>query len=105
MKFIDEATIKIFAGDGGNGVATFRREKYEPMGGPSGGDGGRGGSIIVEADRNINTLVDYRYTRTFRAQRGENGEAQNVTVPKVKIWCCVCQLVLLFRTRLAGRCW
>ena len=75
MKFIDEATIKIYAGDGGNGVATFRREKYEPMGGPSGGDGGRGGSIIIEADRNINTLVDYRYTRTFRAQRGENGRS------------------------------
>ncbi len=73
MKFIDEATIKVFAGDGGNGVATFRREKYEPMGGPSGGDGGRGGSIHVVADRNINTLVDYRYTRSFRAQRGENG--------------------------------
>lgn len=75
MKFIDEATIKIYAGDGGNGVATFRREKYEPMGGPSGGDGGRGGSILLEADRNINTLVDYRYTRTFRAQRGENGRS------------------------------
>lgn len=73
MKFIDEATIKVYAGDGGNGVATFRREKYEPMGGPSGGDGGRGGSIYAIADRNINTLVDYRYTRTFRAQRGENG--------------------------------
>lgn len=75
MKFIDEATIKVYAGDGGNGIATFRREKYEPMGGPSGGDGGRGGSIYVEADRNINTLVDYRYTRTFRAQRGENGRS------------------------------
>lgn len=75
MKFIDEATIKIYAGDGGNGVATFRREKYEPMGGPSGGDGGRGGSIVIEADRNINTLVDYRYTRSFRAQRGENGRS------------------------------
>ncbi len=73
MKFIDEATIKVYAGDGGNGVATFRREKYEPMGGPSGGDGGKGGSIYAIADRNINTLVDYRYTRTFRAQRGENG--------------------------------
>lgn len=73
MKFIDEATIKIFAGDGGNGVATFRREKYEPMGGPNGGDGGRGGSIFLESDCNINTLVDYRYTRSFRAQRGENG--------------------------------
>lgn len=75
MKFIDEATIKIFAGDGGNGVATFRREKYEPMGGPSGGDGGRGGSIYMEADQNLNTLVDYRYTRSFRAQRGENGRS------------------------------
>lgn len=76
MKFIDEATIKVYAGDGGNGVATFRREKYEPMGGPSGGDGGKGGSIYVVADRNVNTLVDYRYTRTFRAQRGENGRKQ-----------------------------
>lgn len=75
MKFIDEATIKVYAGDGGNGVATFRREKYEPMGGPSGGDGGRGGSILAIADRNINTLVDYRYTRNFRAQRGENGRS------------------------------
>lgn len=78
MKFIDEASIKIFAGDGGNGVATFRREKYEPMGGPSGGDGGRGGSVFVEADLNINTLVDYRYTRSFRAQRGENGRSKEM---------------------------
>lgn len=77
MKFIDEATIKVYAGDGGNGVATFRREKYEPMGGPSGGDGGRGGSIRAIADRNINTLVDYRYTRVFRAQRGENGRGSD----------------------------
>ena len=75
MKFIDEATIKIYAGDGGNGVATFRREKYEPMGGPSGGDGGRGGSVFFEADQNLNTLVDYRYTRTLKAQRGKNGRS------------------------------
>lgn len=73
MKFIDEATIKVYAGHGGNGVVSFRREKYEPKGGPDGGDGGRGGSIYAVADRNINTLVEYRYTRTFRAQRGENG--------------------------------
>ena len=73
MKFIDEAKIFIKAGDGGNGVASFRREKYIPMGGPDGGDGGRGGSIYAIADRNINTLVDYRYTRKFLAQRGENG--------------------------------
>jgi GTP-binding protein len=73
MKFIDEAKIYIKAGDGGNGAATFRREKYIPMGGPNGGDGGRGGSIYVVADRNINTLVDYRYTRKFIGKRGENG--------------------------------
>ena len=77
MKFIDEATIKVYAGDGGNGVATFRREKYEAMGGPNGGDGGRGGSIYMIADRNINTLVDYRYTRLFRAQRGGNGRGSD----------------------------
>ncbi|MDR0775637.1 MAG: GTPase ObgE [Azonexus sp.] len=73
MKFIDEAKIYVKAGDGGNGAATFRREKYIPMGGPNGGDGGRGGSIYAIADRNINTLVDYRYTRKFIGQRGENG--------------------------------
>jgi GTPase len=73
MKFIDEAKIYVKAGDGGNGAATFRREKYIPMGGPNGGDGGRGGSIYAVADRNINTLVDYRYTRKFIGKRGENG--------------------------------
>ena len=72
MKFIDEATINIYAGDGGNGIATFRREKYEPMGGPNGGDGGRGGSIFFEADENVNTLIDFRYVKNYRAQRGEN---------------------------------
>jgi GTP-binding protein len=75
MKFIDEATIKVYAGDGGNGAATFRREKYEPRGGPSGGDGGKGGTVYVIADCNLNTLVDYRYTRVFRAERGENGRS------------------------------
>jgi GTP-binding protein len=73
MKFIDEAKIYVKAGDGGNGAATFRREKYIPMGGPNGGDGGKGGSIYVVADCNINTLVDYRYTRKFIGKRGENG--------------------------------
>ena len=73
MKFFDEAKIEIIAGNGGDGVATFRREKYVPRGGPSGGDGGRGGSIYGTADENLNTLIDYRYTRIFRAQRGENG--------------------------------
>jgi GTPase len=73
MKFVDEAAIEVIAGDGGNGVASFRREKYIPRGGPDGGDGGRGGSIYLLADRNINTLIDYRYARIHRAKRGENG--------------------------------
>ena len=73
MKFIDEALIEVLAGDGGNGAASFRREKYIPRGGPDGGDGGRGGSIYALADRNINTLIDYRYARIHRAKRGENG--------------------------------
>ena len=73
MKFIDEAIIEVHAGDGGNGAVSFRREKYVPRGGPDGGDGGRGGSIHLVADRNINTLIDYRYARIFRAQRGEHG--------------------------------
>jgi GTP-binding protein len=75
MKFIDEATIRIFAGDGGNGIASFRREKYEPMGGPNGGDGGKGGSIYFESDENVNTLIDYRFVKNYRAKRGENGRS------------------------------
>jgi GTP-binding protein len=73
VKFIDEALIEVIAGDGGNGAASFRREKYIPRGGPDGGDGGRGGSVYAVADRNINTLVDYRFARIHRAKRGENG--------------------------------
>ncbi|HEX6137793.1 MAG TPA: GTPase ObgE [Casimicrobiaceae bacterium] len=73
MKFVDEALIEVIAGGGGNGAASFRREKYVPRGGPDGGDGGRGGSVWAVADRNVNTLVDYRYARIHRAGRGENG--------------------------------
>jgi len=73
MRFIDEAVIEVIAGTGGNGSASFRREKYVPRGGPDGGDGGRGGSIYAVADRNINTLIDYRYARIHRARSGENG--------------------------------
>jgi GTPase len=73
MKFIDEARIEVHAGKGGNGSASMRREKYIAFGGPDGGDGGRGGSIYVVADCNINTLVDYRFARIFRAKNGEPG--------------------------------
>jgi len=73
MKFIDEARIEVHAGKGGDGVASFRREKFVPRGGPDGGDGGRGGSIIAIADRNINTLIDYRYARIHRAKNGQKG--------------------------------
>ena len=73
MKFIDEANIEVIAGDGGNGSISFRREKYVPRGGPDGGDGGRGGSIWAIADRNINTLIDYRFARIHRAKPGERG--------------------------------
>lgn len=73
MKFVDEARIEVQGGRGGNGAASFRREKFIPKGGPDGGDGGRGGSVWAVADRNINTLVDYRFEHSFRAQNGENG--------------------------------
>ena len=77
MKFIDEAKIEVFAGKGGNGIASFRREKYIEKGGPDGGDGGRGGSVYALADRNINTLVDYRFTRAHRARNGESGRGSD----------------------------
>jgi GTP-binding protein len=73
MKFVDEARIEVVAGSGGNGAASFRREKNVPRGGPDGGDGGRGGSVFAVADRNLNTLIDFRYTRRFEARSGEKG--------------------------------
>lgn len=77
MRFIDEAVISVKAGDGGNGIVSFRREKFVPKGGPDGGDGGKGGDVYAIADDNTNTLVDYRYTRKFEARRGENGGSKN----------------------------
>ncbi len=79
MKFVDEVSIHVKAGDGGNGLMSFRREKFIEKGGPNGGDGGDGGSVYMEADENLNTLVDYRYTRRFDAQRGENGGSKDCT--------------------------
>jgi GTP-binding protein len=77
MKFVDEALIDVAAGHGGAGCVSFRREKFIPFGGPNGGDGGRGGSVSAVADRNINTLIDYRYTRRFDARSGEPGRGSD----------------------------
>ncbi len=79
MKFVDEARIEVHAGNGGNGCASFRREKYIPLGGPDGGDGGNGGSIYLVADEGLNTLVDFRHQRHFRAKRGTNGMGSQCT--------------------------
>ncbi|MDM7861656.1 Obg family GTPase CgtA [Alteromonas sp. ASW11-36] len=79
MKFVDEAEIRVEAGDGGNGTIGFRREKYIPRGGPDGGDGGDGGSVFLVADENLNTLIDYRFERFHRAERGQNGQGSDCT--------------------------
>ncbi|MBN6712911.1 Obg family GTPase CgtA [Pseudomonas capsici] len=79
MKFVDEVSIRVKAGDGGNGCMSFRREKFIENGGPNGGDGGDGGSVYMIADENLNTLVDYRYTRHFDAERGSNGGSADCT--------------------------
>ena len=73
MKFVDEVTIKVESGAGGNGIASFRREKFIPFGGPNGGDGGDGGSVYLMANSDLNTLVDFRYTRQFKAEKGQQG--------------------------------
>jgi GTP-binding protein len=78
MKFVDEATIDVAAGDGGNGCASFRHEKYKEFGGPDGGDGGRGGHVYALADASLNTLVDFRFTRRFEAHRGEHGKGSDM---------------------------
>ncbi len=77
MKFVDEATIDVVAGDGGNGCMSFRREKFLPFGGPNGGDGGKGGSVFAMGDRNLYTLIDFRYARRHEGRRGENGRGSD----------------------------
>ena len=79
MKFLDQAKIYIKAGNGGSGSASFRREKFIEFGGPDGGDGGKGGSVILKSERNLNTLIDYRYQQHFKAKRGEDGKGKNQT--------------------------
>ena len=82
MKFVDEATIKVFAGNGGSGCLSFRREKFIPKGGPDGGDGGDGGSIFLQAKTELNTLIDFRYTRSFKAENGSQGSGSDCTGSK-----------------------
>ena len=82
MKFVDEATIAVEAGKGGNGCLSFRREKYIPKGGPDGGDGGDGGSVILVVGESINTLIDYRFKRHYRAESGEQGRGRECTGAK-----------------------
>ena len=82
MRFVDEATIKAIAGDGGNGIVHFRREKFIPRGGPDGGDGGDGGSVYLVGDNNINTLADFRTVRTYEAENGEKGSGREMTGKK-----------------------
>ncbi|MFT5261216.1 MAG: GTP-binding protein, partial [Gammaproteobacteria bacterium] len=79
MKFVDEASISVDAGKGGNGCMSFHREKFVAKGGPNGGDGGDGGSVYVLADDAVNTLIDYRYTRRYRAENGKNGQSRDMT--------------------------
>ena len=79
MKFVDEAPIRVQAGKGGNGCLSFRREKYIAKGGPDGGDGGDGGSVLLRADDSLNTLVDYRFQRSYQAENGEQGQGRNCT--------------------------
>lgn len=79
MKFVDEATLRVYGGNGGHGAVSFRREKYVPFGGPDGGDGGRGGDVYLVADEGINTLVDFRVAHAYRAQHGESGRGRNQT--------------------------
>jgi len=78
MKFVDEATIDVAAGDGGNGCASFRHEKYKEFGGPDGGDGGRGGHVLAVADASLNTLIDFRFNRRHEAHRGEHGKGSDM---------------------------
>ena len=82
MKFVDEASVYVEAGKGGDGCVSFLREKFIAKGGPNGGDGGDGGSVLVKADENVNTLIDYRYIRKYRAENGENGRGKDMTGKK-----------------------
>ena len=91
MKFIDEARIEAIAGNGGNGSASFRREKFVPFGGPDGGDGGRGGSVFAVADRNINTLIDFRYAKKHVRATARTAAARTAMARPARTSRCACR--------------
>ena len=101
--FVDEAKISVKGGDGGNGCIAFRREKYVPRGGPSGGDGGHGGDIYLESNINDNTLLRYRYNREFNAQRGGHGEGSDCHGRRATKWFSTCRSAPSFLTRIPAR--
>ena len=79
MKFLDQAKIYVTSGKGGNGCVSFRKEKYIEFGGPNGGNGGKGGDVIIKGNENLNTLIDFRYQQHFKAKKGDDGKTQNKT--------------------------
>ena len=100
MKFLDQVKIYIKAGDGGSGSPSFRREKFIEFGGPDGGDGGKGGSVVLKSERNLNTLIDFRYQQHFKAKRGGDGKAKTKLEEVVKIYILKFQLVHKFLKRI-----
>ena len=84
MKFIDEVQVSFVSGDGGDGCSSFRREKFVPKGGPSGGDGGKGGDVILISDSNINTLSSFRYKKFLKAENGQNGQSRKWVAPTAR---------------------
>ena len=87
MKFLDQAKVYVHSGAGGNGCVSFRREKFIEFGGPTGGDGGKGGDVVVEAVDGLNTLIDYRYQQHFKAKRAATAWARTAPAPTARTWC------------------
>jgi len=105
MKFVDEARIEVIAGKGGDGCASFRREKFIEFGGPNGGDGGNGGSVYLIADEGLNTLADFRYTSIFRAQHGQKGWVANALAKVANRYTLKCLLEQSFMTKPRKKIW
>lgn len=91
MRFLDEAVIEVRSGSGGHGCVSFRREKFIPFGGPNGGDGGRGGDVLVQGSTGLNTLIDYRYQQHFKAKNGQPGSGRDRSGHAARIACCMCR--------------